>query len=262
MRTALFQELSRRVALSDLQLEALEHTFSDTITVAGHSDFISEGQSAPFVFILLEGLAWRYKMLPDGRRAILAINLPGDVVGLDEFMLKRINHSVGAITQCKIAKAPYSAIEALIQRHPTIALALWREALMASAACREWLAGLGRRSAYERTAHLFCEISHRMRTAGLNQGDSFRIPLTQADLADALGLSGVHMNRTLQKLRTDGLIRYRAGILKILDGDNLARAGGFDPAYLSPCATTPPVPAREVKQPLTGSAGHATPHAF
>jgi CRP-like cAMP-binding protein len=143
-----------------------------------------------------------------------------------------MDHSVGALAPSTVAFIPHSALHELTRRYPGIAAALWRETLIDAAIFREWVTNVGSRSAYRRTAHVLYEFFVKMRSVGLATGDHCSFPLTQQEIGDATGLSVVHVNRTLQQLRGDGLIELKGRKLTILDYDGIAEAGQFDPSYL------------------------------
>jgi len=195
-------------------------------------DLIREGERPRAVNLMLDGWACRYKQLADGRRQILSFLLPGDVSDANALILAEMDHSIGAITRLRYAEIAADEVEAMIARSPAIARALSWSELAAAAIAREWIANLGRRTAYERLAHLLCELFVRLRHGGLTDGDSCDFPVTQGDLADATGLTAVHVNRTLQDLRRDGLIDLRGRRLAVPDLDALKRAGLFKGNYL------------------------------
>jgi CRP-like cAMP-binding protein len=142
-----------------------------------------------------------------------------------------MDHSVAAFAPCDVAVVPHQRL--LIEKHPRLALALWGDALLDAAIHRDWVANVGRRSAYARIAHLLCEIWFRLKSVGLSHDHVFDLPLTQTDLGDATGLSVVHVNRTLKQLREDGLIRVSKGrIVQLVDWQRLSEVAEFDPAYL------------------------------
>jgi len=143
-----------------------------------------------------------------------------------------MDHSLSALTACKAMFIPHETVCDLVRRCPRIGDAFWRDTLIYGAVFREWMLGLGRREAYGRMAHLLCELYVRLKAVGLTNGDAYAFPLTQAEFGDALGLSTVHVNRTLQDLRGEGLITLRSGSVAVLDWDRLREAGEFDPTYL------------------------------
>lgn len=196
-----------------------------------HEDIIHDGDRPDRVHVVLDGFACRYKMLEDGRRQITAFFVPGDFCDLHVFILRTMDHSIGALTPCTVSLVPREAVLGLLDR-PSLARALWWATLVDEAVLREWVVSVGRRDARERVGHVLCELHMRLRAVGLADGGACELPLTQVELADALGLSGVHVNRTLQELRAEGLIELRGKRLMILDAARLRRAARFDPNYL------------------------------
>jgi len=169
-------------------------------------DVISQGDRTGGVKLLLDGFACRYKVLEDGRRQIIAYFVPGDLCDLRVFILKRMDHSIGAVVTSKVATISPENVLKLTHNYPTLTRALWWSTLVEEAIAREWLVNVAQRDALERMAHLFCELLYRFRAVDLNQGNSCTLPLTQVELAETLGLSPVHVNRTLQALRRRKLI--------------------------------------------------------
>jgi CRP-like cAMP-binding protein len=200
--------------------------------LGAHEAVVREGDRPAAVTLLLSGFLCRYKVLPDGRRQIMSFHIPGDIPDLQSLHLTTMDHTLAALTASTVALIPHTVVLDFLRLHPEIAALCWRHTLIDAAVFREWMLGIGRRSAYERIAHVFCELFARTRALGLARDDTCDMPVTQADIADALGLSAVHVNRTLQELRADGLVELRNGVLEIENWDGLQRAGEFDPAYL------------------------------
>jgi CRP-like cAMP-binding protein len=200
--------------------------------VPENSDVVREGQRPEYCCLLVDGFLCRYKILGDGERQIFSFHIPGDVPDLQSLHLHVMDHSLGTLTPCQVAQIPHSVLHALVRERPNLAAAFWRDTLIDAAVFREWLAGVGRRSATQRIAHLFCEVFVRLRAVGLADGLSFQLPITQSEMADALGLSTVHVNRVLQELKSAGLISYRGADIRIEDWKRLEEAGEFDPGYL------------------------------
>ncbi|HEY8591442.1 MAG TPA: Crp/Fnr family transcriptional regulator [Sphingomicrobium sp.] len=195
-------------------------------------DLISEGDTPTHVHLVLDGWACRYKQLPDGKRQIVSMFLTGDFCDVNVFLLKHMDHSVGAITRLKVAAITPDEMEELTHDRPRITEALWRHELVAMAIQREWTLNLGQRSAYERLAHLLIELYMRLEAVGRAHDGCCDFPLTQSDLADAAGLTPVHVNRTLQDLRRDKLIELERRRLQILDLPRMIEAAMFNPNYL------------------------------
>jgi CRP-like cAMP-binding protein len=193
-------------------------------------DLIREGDR-PRAILLLAGWACRHRTLEDGRRQILQVLLPGDLCDLHNAVLGRMDHSVGALTEVRYAELAPERLEEL-EADPDLRRALRWQAAVAAATQREWTVNIGLRNAMERLAHLFCELFVRLRAMGLNDGQACDFPLTQVDLAEATGLTPVHVNRTLQEMRRTGLIVLDRRRLTIPDLCALAETGLFNAAYL------------------------------
>jgi CRP-like cAMP-binding protein len=195
-------------------------------------DVVVEGSRPTKSTLLLAGLAIRYTTLMDGSRQITAIHVPGDFIDLHSFPLQMMDHSVAALSDCQFATFPHAALEAVLEREPNLTKSLWMLTLLDSAIHREWLVAMGALAAPARTAHLFCELFLRLQVVGLTDRNSYAFPINQNDLADVLGLSSVHINRTLQHLRAEGLIEFQHGRVTILDWARLTATAQFDTRYL------------------------------
>jgi CRP-like cAMP-binding protein len=201
-------------------------------TVAPRRDLIREGERPQYVHLMVDGWACRYKTLPDGRRQVVAFFVPGDFCDLNVYVLKEMDHSIGAITRLSVADISREDMDNLTSNYPRITQALWWEELVTNSIQREWTLNIGQRTAYERIAHLIAEMFLRLKSVKLTQGDSCDFPITQTDIADATGLTAVHVNRTLQELRRDGLIILERKRLQIPDLRRLMDAAMFNPNYL------------------------------
>ena len=193
---------------------------------------VRQGDVPRAAHLLLEGQTCRYRLLPDGRRQITAILVPGDVCDLEALMRGRADYTGEALAPSVLGEIPTGSVDVPDGADPQVRRALWRQLLRDEAIAREWMVGMGRRSAKERLAHFVCEMRERWRKVGLGEGDRFALDLTQAEFADVLGLSTVHVNRTLQELRRDALIEFGKGVLHIVDYAALAEVAAFEPAYL------------------------------
>jgi len=200
--------------------------------IGAHEDILREGEKPRAINLVLSGWAYRYKTLEDGRRQIIAFFLPGDLCDLNVYVLREMDHSVGALTPVTLAKLPWTLLDEITLNHPRVTQALWWDTLVNAAIQREWTVNLGQRAASERLAHLFCELFLRLRAVGMTENNSCELPVTQAELADATGLSAVHVNRTLQDLRAVRLIVLKGKTLTIPDLDALMRAALFNANYL------------------------------
>ena len=200
--------------------------------VEPRTTLIREGEEPRGVYLVLDGIACRCKILPSGSRQILAYLLPGDICHLDMKILREMDYSIATISGCIIVDIPREVIDDLAQHNPRIMHALQWSALADESTLREWLVSMGRRNAVDQMAHLFCELLTRLRAIGRTLGDSYELPLTQEELGDALGLSVVHVNRILQALREERLVSFKGRRLTILDFERLKERAGFNPNYL------------------------------
>ncbi|MDB5713590.1 MAG: Crp/FNR family transcriptional regulator [Sphingomonadales bacterium] len=210
---------------------ALEEAVSSSRPVRAGSDLVSEGDGTDSLFIIVEGWACRYTTTTDGAHQISALLVPGDIVNLDALLLDRLDYSVRTLTEAKVVALPRTLILALGAQYTGIARTFTWLALVENVALSKLAHSLGRHSARERIAHLLCELS--MRLNGEHENESrFDCPLTQEQFADALGLTTVHVNRTIQQLRKDGLIVTGSRMMILPDVGELRKVGGFDPRYL------------------------------
>ena len=232
MAFALAHRLDAFTRLSPDDKAAIAQLSKVARVVQPRRDLIREGETPKFVYLMVDGWACRCKTLPDGRRQIVAFFIPGDFCDLNVYILKEMDHSIGAITRLSVADISRDDMDALTSRHPRITQGLWWEALVNAAIQREWTLNIGQRTAYERIAHLLAELHIRLKTVGLAQNGSCDFPLTQTDIADATGLTPVHVNRTLQELRRDDLIILERRQLTIPDLRKLMDAAMFNPNYL------------------------------
>jgi CRP-like cAMP-binding protein len=193
---------------------------------------VRDGEKPVYSCLLLFGFAFRHKITGDGRRQIMSIHMKGDVVDLQNSLLRRSDHNVQALTDIEVAFIPIDAVQDLAFTRPNVGKAMWYETLVDASIFREWNLNVGRRQALPRTAHLLCEFALRLEVAGLGQQCDYQLPMTQEELADALGLTPVHVNRTLMALEEQGLIERSKRSVKIENFANLAAAGDFDSNYL------------------------------
>lgn len=232
MSNPLVRKLENFVRLSPEEKQALEKIAQPARRLGAREDVIRDGERPRHVHVVLEGWACRYKQLEDGRRQVISIFLPGDLCDPHVFVLRKMDHSLGTLTPVVLAEISESAIREIAVQFPRVAEALWWEVLVTAAIHREWLVNVGRRTALERVAHLLCEVYFRQAAVGRAKEGRCELPITQVELADALGLSAVHVNRTLRELRLSGLIDWRGKTLAIPDVDALTRIARFSPDYL------------------------------
>ena len=225
-------KLRRRDVLSDEEERVLRASVSEVRELAPGKLIVQAGTTLSQCTLLCEGYVCRYRDLADGQRQIMEIHVPGDFLDLHSFLLKQLEHNVGTMAPVVYASVPHEAIRIITETQPHLARMLWFSTLLDAAIHRERILSVGRRSAAARIAHLFCELYVRLELVGLAQEGRYRLPLTQGDLADTTGLTSVHVNRMLKKLRGDGLLTFRGGEAVIHDWEGLQRVAEFDPAYL------------------------------
>jgi CRP-like cAMP-binding protein len=229
----LIRKLEQLFPLTPEEKEVLDRSCSRTVQVAADKDLVREGDKPSDCNLLLDGMVCRYKILEDGKRQIFSFHIPGDIFDAQSFLLETMDHSVATLTPCEIAPVPHTRMREITESYPRIARAIWKDTLVDAAIFRTWMASIGRRSAYQRIAHLMCEMVTKLHAVGLAD-DHHRIswPMTQNELGDALGLSLVHVNRTLQELRGENLIQLESGVLVVHDWGALQHAAMFEPLYL------------------------------
>ncbi|MBM1171963.1 Crp/Fnr family transcriptional regulator [Microvirga arabica] len=233
MHNRLIRKLENFDRLSDEEKWFLEGALVRPRVVNKGEDIIREGERPTESTVLLEGFAARYSLLRNGKRQITGLHVPGDFVDLHSFLVKKMDHAVLAITPCSVGFVPHETLREISENHPHLTRLLGVNIAVDAAIHRQWIVAMGRRSALEHTAHLLCEMFLRLRAVGLTEDDSFKLPLTQAELGDTLGLSTVHVNRVVQDLRKEGLITWRGETLVIDDWERLQELAEFDPTFLS-----------------------------
>lgn len=211
--------------------EALASIITQAKQIRARRNVIREGDKPDFVHLVVQGWAARYKLLPDGSRQITAFLIPGDFCDLHVTVLREMDHSIMTLTPARIAFISRAAMDNLTER-PRLVRAFWWTTLVDEAVLRAWVVNVGRRDAQQAIGHLICELYVRMRNVGLVTDHSFELPLTQEEIGDALGLTPVHVNRVLQRMRSDGLITFRKGSVTIHEYRTLEKASGFNANYL------------------------------
>jgi len=229
----LIRKLQSLHSLSEEEQSALLAAIDTTRVIERGRDIEADGSTPKHSTVILSGVACRYKILKGGRRQILVFQFPGDITDIYSYVLKRLDHGIGAVTRCEVAHIPHESIRKLCETYPNLAYTLWRDSLVDTAILNMNIVNAGRRNAPERMAHLICEQYVRMCAAGLAEpGKPVRFHITQTDIADATGLSLVHVNKTLQMLKAKNLIGRDPQMIKILDWEGLKSLAGFDPTYL------------------------------
>ncbi|VXC01292.1 Crp/Fnr family transcriptional regulator [Brevundimonas sp. G8] len=230
--TTLVEKLSLRDRISPDEIEALQKALESPKIVAAGSDIVREHTRPLHSTLLISGFSARYSTLEDGARQITEINVAGDFIDLHSLLMKQMDHGVVALTECVVAEAPHSGLIDITERHPHLTRLLWLDTIIDAAIHRQWLVAMGRRSGLGHLAHLVCELYLRLQAVGQTGDLSFDLPLTQAVLGDALGLSTVHVSRLISELRGEGVVNWSGGRIDILDWRRLAEIAEFDPTYL------------------------------
>ena len=198
---------------------------------AGHV-LVRDGEPVDDCCVLIEGYACRHKMLADGRRQIVSFHLPGDALDLQHLLLARADHNVQTITAVKVAWVPGDALRRVAAERPVVGAALWRDTLIDASVFREWVLNVGQRGAKARVAHMLCEFAVRRENAGIGSPERFELPMTQEHIADATGLTAIHVNRMLQALGGDGVIDRDRRRVTITDWGRMRAIAEFDPGYV------------------------------
>lgn len=226
------RKLRQRDQISEDEEQAIRALVSDVREVRAGTLVVRQGDEMKHSCLLARGWAARSRDMQDGRRQLIELHVSGDFVDLHSFSLKRLDHNIVTLTQSTIATVPHERLLALTERHPHLARVYWLATNLDAAIQREWTVSLGRRSALQRVAHLFCELRLRLAVIGLADEQAFDFPLTQHEIAECLGMTPVHANRMLQELRRKGLIRLEQRRATILDEPGLRRLADFHDHYL------------------------------
>jgi CRP-like cAMP-binding protein len=228
----LLLKLRARDCVSDEEARILASSISEIRELPQGKVVVRARTALNHSILLIDGLVCRFKDLADGQRQIMELHVAGDFLDLHGFLLKRLDHDVGSMTPVRFALVPHEAIAAITESHPHLARLLWFSTLLDAAIHREKILSVGRRDAAARVAHILCELAVRLRIVELGDESGYELPLTQADLADMTGLTSVHVNRMLKRIRDDGLATFRMAGVTIHDWEGLARIAEFDPTYL------------------------------
>jgi CRP-like cAMP-binding protein len=231
-QSPLARKLGNFVALSDAELEVLAGLHRRRRKFVAGRDLVHQGQTHQAAYILAEGWVCSYKLLRDGSRQIVDFQIPGDFLGLRSVLFRTADHNIEPVTPVEASEVLESDLLQAFATTPRLATAVLWAASRDEAMVVEHLVGIGRRNALERTAHFLLELSARLTLVGRGTREGFACPLSQYQLADALGLSAVHINRVLRELREEGLLTFQKGQVTIHDVDRLAELAEFDRAYL------------------------------
>lgn len=229
---ALFRRWSRKLTLSAEDRAAFVALPWTLRSFPRDGYLIREGDRPTVCNILVQGFAFRQKLVTSGARQIISFHIPGELLDLQNLFLETADHNVQCLTRCVMAVVPRRALQELMTERPAIRRAIFLDSLIDAAVFREWVVNVGRRNARQRIAHLLCELTARLRASGVSDGSVYDFPITQEQIADATGMTPVHTNRTLQSLRRDGLISLSSNLLRILQWEGLSEVGDFNERYL------------------------------
>jgi CRP-like cAMP-binding protein len=232
MITTHLKKLRQRFEISADEERAIRAAVAGTRKIGADKVLIRQGQELNECLLLVSGWLARSKDLAGGERQMTELHVTGDFPDLHGFTLKRLDHDLLTLSECTLAVVPHDRVRQMTERFPRLARIYWFSTNMDAAIHREWALSLGKRSAISRMAHLFCELHVRLDVVGQTRGDSYDFPLTQRELAECLGLTAVHANRTLQELRRRGLIALENREVSLLDRSGLESVAEFDPSYL------------------------------
>jgi CRP-like cAMP-binding protein len=225
-------KLERLAGLDQEDRKAIQNLPMSVKPARPNSYLVREGGTASACCLLVDGYACRHKTASNGERQIVSFQLPGDILDLQHLWLEQADHNIQTITEAVIGWIPVAELQALIRDRPRIGEALWRDTLIDASIFREWVLNVGRRNAKQRIAHMLCEFAVRREAAGLGPPESFVMPMTQEHIADATGLTAIHVNRMLQALGAEGVIQREKRHIAIADWDRMRRVADFQPAYL------------------------------
>lgn len=226
------RKLEARTALSAEEREAILGLPFTPRQIQANHDFVERGEAVTHSSFVLEGMVGTFGQNREGARQITSVFMTGDMVDLQSVVLPEAMSALQALTTTTILQVPHSALRNVGKRYPNIAEAFWRECVVDASMINEWVVNVGRRDARSAMAHLFCELACRSGQATPEDQFAFPFPVTQSHLGDMLGLTPVHVNRTLKGLREDRLLEIRGRVAEILNWKKLAQIGDFDPTYL------------------------------
>lgn len=233
MIDALLLNLRSRDTVSTEELARLQEVIVRERSFGVGEDIVLEGSRPNYSTLMLEGLSARYKHMADGSRQITSLQVPGDFVDLHAFLLRKLDHGIVALSPCRVAFAEHTDLRNITETMPHLTRLLWLNTLVDAAINREWISSMGRRSKRAHIAHLICELYVRLKTVGRVDVWSFQLSLTQAELADVIGISLVHVNKTLQALKRENVFYWENRTLTIIDWERLKHIAEFDDTYLS-----------------------------
>ena len=228
----LVKRLETRSVLTDEEVDALLGLNGQTKQVAAHVDVVGLSEQVDHSCLVVDGLIGRFGQSRTGARQITCLHLPGDMADLSSVVSPKSGWALKSLTSTTLLLIPHADLRRLAAKYSGVAEAFWRDCVADGSIFSEWVVNVGRRNALSRLAHLFCEIATRCEHAGLGDRRTFPLPITQTGLADATGMTSVHVNRVLRELRTRSIVELRGGIVRICDWEQLVSVGDFDAGFL------------------------------
>ena len=232
MHQFLGRKLTRQSALTREEIADLEALPIQLKELAADESVVLDGSRPTSCCAVSKGFLYRSKVTGDGGRQILSFHIPGDIPDLQSLFLPVMDYDLRALKGAIVGLIDHDAIKNLLDRRPRLVSALWRDTLIDSAAFRDWILNVGKRSAEQRVTHLIAELRARLANVNLLHDETFEFPATQADVADAVGLTSVHVNRVLKELRNAEVLEWARGDVKVLNVEKLHQIARFDPLYL------------------------------
>ncbi len=226
------RRLTARSTITDRERLAILALTGEVVTMRAHLDFVQSGECVDHSCLIVEGIAGRYAESPNGHRQITSVYIPGDMADLPSVVSPRSAWGLSTLTRSTILRIPHTQVRQLAAAHPGVAEAFWRDCVADGSIFSEWVMNVGRRDALSRIAHLLCELAIRSEQAGIGDQQSYPLKITQATLADATGLTGVHVNRTLRQLKELLIVMFDAGTVTIQNWGELVGIADFDRGYL------------------------------
>ena len=232
MITVHLKKLRKRIDISSEEERVIRGAVAEVRNVRADQMVVRSGEELSVSLLLLDGWLARSKDLAGGERQVTELHVAGDFADLHGFTLKRLDHDVMSLSDCRLAVVPHERLREITQDFPRLGRIYWFSTNMDASIQRELTLSLGQRSAISRMAHLFCELYVRLDVVGRTRDGGYQFPLTQREISECLGLTVVHANRTLQELRRRGLVEFENRQLRIVDRRGLEGLAEFDPAYL------------------------------
>jgi CRP-like cAMP-binding protein len=229
---ALVRRLRTYAAISDEDIETIRALPIAVRDFPAGREVVRDGQRATECCLIVEGFCIRSKTIADGKRQILSIHIPGEIPDLMSLFLHVMDHDLSTLTACRLGFINHEILRQLHRRRPNVAEMFWRDTLIDASMFREWIVNVGQRAAPARLAHVMAELRERLRVIGRVDGNSFEMPLTQEEIGEALGTTGVHVNRVIRQLREDGIVELQRGRVTVLDEARFLELADFDDRYL------------------------------